>query len=267
MAQIVLLGANVGTAVTAWIVSTGIEWLSPLIILAGIVLVSSGSSTAQNGMGTALIGVGLMLLSLHLLSLATEPIRHSPALAAFIGLLDNAWLVAMIFSAGVAFLSSSSLAAVVLILSLASTGVLSAGLTVIALVLGANLGGAVPPVLSRSPAPASTRRVTYGNLIVRAAGCLIALPLAGYLGAFLHDLPSRRPNARRCPSRLQSPAGCRRLAAVAAARRMMTRLVPDEPQSRRRPEISRPASAMTPVVALANATREVLGIGDLIERC
>ena len=38
MAQIVLLGANVGTAITAWIVATGIEWLSPLLILVGIVL-------------------------------------------------------------------------------------------------------------------------------------------------------------------------------------------------------------------------------------
>ena len=37
MAQIVLLGANVGTAVTAWLVATGIEWLSPLLILIGLV--------------------------------------------------------------------------------------------------------------------------------------------------------------------------------------------------------------------------------------
>jgi phosphate:Na+ symporter len=57
MAQIVLLGANVGTAVTAWIVATGIEWLSPLVILAGIVLYRSGSTGRQGG-GTALIGIG-----------------------------------------------------------------------------------------------------------------------------------------------------------------------------------------------------------------
>src|SRR6478609_1725811 len=56
MAQIVLLGANVGTAVTAWIVATGIEWLSPLLILTGIVLYRSGSTGRQGG-GTALIGI------------------------------------------------------------------------------------------------------------------------------------------------------------------------------------------------------------------
>ncbi len=65
MAQIVLLGANVGTAVTAWIFATGVAWLSPLLILSGIVL-RKGNSNARQGGGTALVGVGLMLLSLHL---------------------------------------------------------------------------------------------------------------------------------------------------------------------------------------------------------
>ena len=105
MAQIVLLGANVGTAVTAWIVSTGIEWISPLLVLVGIVFYRRASTVAK-GIGAATIGVGLMLLSLHLLSLATEPLRHSPALGAFIQLLDNAWVVAMLFSAILATLSS-----------------------------------------------------------------------------------------------------------------------------------------------------------------
>ncbi|HEX2146081.1 MAG TPA: Na/Pi symporter, partial [Pseudorhizobium sp.] len=124
MAQIVLLGANVGTAVTAWIVATGIQWLSPLLILGGVVL-QRGSSSARKGGGAALVGVGLMLLSLHLLSAATEPMRDSPALAAFVRLLDGAWPVAFALTAVLAVLSSSSLAVVVLVLSLASTGVLS----------------------------------------------------------------------------------------------------------------------------------------------
>jgi len=265
MAQIVLLGANVGTAVTAWIVSTGIEWLSPLIILAGIVLYRR-SPTAQKGMGNALIGVGLMLLSLHLLSLATDPIRHSPALAAFIGLLDNAWVVAMILAAVLAALSSSSLAVVVLIMSIAATGALSPGLTV-ALVLGANLGGAVPPVLSTLSAPATTRRVTYGNLIVRAAGCLIALPLAGYLGTFLQDLPfspAKMPVDVHLAFNVILAAIAWPLSPVLS--RMMTRLVPDDPKGDDGAKFLDPRALETPVVALANATREVLGIGDLIEK-
>ena len=265
MAQIVLLGANVGTAVTAWIVATGIEWLSPLVILAGIVLYRSGSTGRQGG-GAALIGIGLMLLSLHLLSAATEPMRQSPALAAFVGLLDNAWPVALAFSAGIAFISSSSLAAVVLILSLASTGILSADLIII-LVLGANLGGAIPPVVASLSGPASAKRVTLGNLIVRAVGCLIALPLAGYGAKLLEMLPLT-------PAKLPVDAhlGFNLILAAFAwpfsrlLSRLMLRLVPEEAQADNAPKYLDSQELATPVVALASATRETLGVGDLIER-
>ena len=265
MAQIVLLGANVGTAVTAWIVASGIEWLSPLVILAGIVLYRSGS-TARQGGGTALIGIGLMLLSLHLLSSATEPTRQSPALAAFIGLLDNAWPVALAFSAGIAFTSSSSLAGVVLILSLASTGILSAGL-IIVLVLGANLGGAIPPVVSSLSGPPSARRLTLGNLIVRAIGCAVALPLTGYGAEILEMLPLS-------PAKLPVDVhlGFNLILAVLAwpfsrlLSKLMLRLVPEEVQADHAPKYLDPSELSTPVVALASATRETLGVGDLIER-
>ncbi|PYE37303.1 phosphate:Na+ symporter [Rhizobium sp. PP-WC-1G-195] len=265
LAQIVLLGANIGTAVTAWIVSTGIEWLSPLLILSGTVLYR-GKHGGRQGGGTALIGIGLMLLSLHLLGLATEPMRASPALAAFIGLLDGAWLVALIFSAVLAFVSSSSLAIVVLILSLASTGILSPGLIVV-LVLGANLGGAIPPFVATLNGPPAARRVTLGNLIVRTCGCLIALPLAG-IGA---DLLGRLPLP---PEKLPVDAHLifNILLAIAAwpfARSLsilMMRMVPDQPERENAPKFLDDHELSTPVVALTSATREVLGVGDLIER-
>jgi phosphate:Na+ symporter len=265
MAQIVLLGANVGTAVTAWIVATGIEWLSPLIILSGIVLYRRSSST-QQGAGTALIGIGLMLLSLQLLSMATAPMRESPALGAFIGLLDGALPVALIFSAVLAFVSSSSLAVVVLILSLASTGILSPALAIV-LVLGANLGGAVPPVVATLSGPATARRVTLGNLIVRGIGCLIALPLAGYAGELLQSLPLS-------PAKLPVDAHLFFNIALALVAwpfstlisRLMLRLVADDPKTEDGAKFLDKQALGTPVVALASATREVLGVGDLIER-
>ena len=95
MAQVVLLGANVGTAMTAWIVALGLAWLSPLLLLSGVAI-GRGGSSARKGAGAALVGVGLMLLSLHLIGAATEPLRASAALSAFLALLDTAWPVALV---------------------------------------------------------------------------------------------------------------------------------------------------------------------------
>ncbi len=265
MAQIVLLGANVGTAVTAWIVSAGVEWLAPLVLFLGMILYRS-QAMARRGGGLALVGIGLMLTSLHLLGAATEPMRESPALAAFFGLLANAWPVALALSAGVAFVSSSSLAAVVLILSLASTGALPLSL-IIVLVLGANLGGAIPPVIASLAAPAAVRRITLGNLLVRAIGCVIALPLAGFAGELMAMLPLS-------PEKLPVDAhlGFNILLAILAApfsralSNLMARLVREEARAESGPRFLDERELATPVVVLASATREVLAVGDLIER-
>ncbi len=265
MAQLVLLGANVGTAVTAWIVAIGIDWLSPLIILSGVVLHRTGRSSARQGAGSALVGIGLMLLSLHLLGLATEPMRSSPALGAFLELLDGALPVALIFAAVLAFVSSSSLAIVVLILSLASTGNLSSSL-IIALVLGANLGGAIPPVIATLSSPAPARRVTVANLVVRAIGCLIALPVAGTAAELLRAFPI--PAGKL-------PVDIHLLFNIALAilawpfsnwlSSWMIKLIPDEKNNEAGPHYLDDNTLGTPVIALSGATREVLRVGDIIE--
>jgi phosphate:Na+ symporter len=265
MAQIVLLGANVGTAVTAWLVATGIESVSPLVILVGVVLYRSGGSSARQGFGSALVGIGLMLLSLHLLSLATEPMRLSPALAAFLTLLDGAWPAALAFSTLLAIVSSSSLAVVVLILSLTAMGILSPALTVV-LVLGANLGGAVPPVIATLKAAAPARRVTLGNLIVRGAGCLVVLPFADEVAGWLALLPLP---AAKLPVDIHLAFNL----AVALVlwplsgplSRLMERLVPDDKRPETGPRYLDETALSSPIVALSGATREVLRVGDLIE--
>jgi phosphate:Na+ symporter len=266
MAQVVLLGANVGTAVTAWIVATGVDWLSPLLILGGVMLYRAGRSSAKQGAGTALVGIGLMLLSLHLLGLATEPMRQSPALAAFLTMLDTAWPVALLFAAAMAFISSSSLAVVVLILSLSAAGILSSGLT-IALVLGANLGGAIPPFIATLSASASARRVTAGNLAVRAIGCAIALPLAAPVAEFLQTLslsPAKLPVDIHLLFNIALAIAAWPFSSLLSG--AMLRLIPDEPRAETGPLYLDDRALTTPVIALSGATREVLRVGDLIER-
>jgi phosphate:Na+ symporter len=265
MAQIVLLGANVGTAATAWIVSLGIGWFSPLLILVGVCL-GRGASNARKGGGTALVGVGLMLLSLHLIGAATEPVRASAALSAFLAMLESAWPVALVFAAMLSVLASSSLAVVVLILSLSAGGTISSGLIVV-LVLGANLGGAVPPVFATLRAPVSARRVTIGNLIVRAVGCLVALPLAGYFGHLLDLLPlahAKLPVDAHLMFNLV--LACLAWSLSRPLSRLMVRLLPEPVVVPDGAKFLDAEKLATPVAALAGASREALHVGDLIER-
>jgi phosphate:Na+ symporter len=191
--------------------------------------------------------------------------RDSPALAAFLGMLDSAWPVALLISAGLAFASSSSLAVVMLVLSLSSAGILTVGLTV-ALVLGANLGGAIPPVMATLASAPSARRVTLGNLVIRAAGCLIALPLTSLSVEFLQSLPLPRQNL---------PVDIHLAFNLAVAilawpfsgllSQLMVRFIPDAETEESGPRYLDESALHTPVMALSGATREVLRVGDLVE--
>jgi phosphate:Na+ symporter len=262
MAQIVLLGANVGTALTAWVVSSGAGALTPALLLTGYAL-SRRKGPVLAGTGRALIGVALMLLSLSLLDHAAAPLRESPLLAAFLPMLDQAWPVALLLAAGLAFACSSSLAAVLLVLSLG----LPAGLTVV-LVLGANLGGAVVPVMLTAALGAPARRVAVGNLVIRAIGCLIALPFAGWIGPALQRVPlpwTGLAVEAHLAFNLTLALLIWPFAGLIA--RILDHLVAsDESQAEPGPLWLDEAALDTPILALTGAAREVLAIGDTVER-
>lgn len=262
MAQIVLLGANVGTALTAWVVSSGAGALTPVLLVTGYAL-SKRSGPMLAGTGRGLMGVGLMLLSLTLLDLAAAPVRESPLLAAFLPMLDQAWPVAVLMAAGLAFACSSSLAAVLLVLSLG----LPAPLTVV-LVLGANLGGAVVPVVLTKGLAAPARRVAMGNLVIRAIGCIIALPFAGWIGPALQQVPLPWTGLA-----VEAHLAFNLALAVliwpfaGLITRGLERLVAsDDREAEPGPLWLDDAALDTPLVALTGAAREVLAIGDTVER-
>ncbi|CAH1652950.1 Na/Pi cotransporter family protein [Chelatococcus asaccharovorans] len=189
MAQAIMLGANVGTSLVTRILAFDVRWLAPLLIAAGVVLFTLCEAKPNKGIARAVLGLGLMLLSLHLLGQSTEPMRQSQVLKALMASLDAVPVLAVVVAAVLAIAASSSLAVVLLIMSLAATGTVQPELG-IALVLGANLGGAVPPVLATLGDSPLARRVTLGNLAARLIGCAIVLPFAGQAVAILSGLVS-----------------------------------------------------------------------------
>ncbi|MDE3240853.1 MAG: Na/Pi cotransporter family protein [Paracoccaceae bacterium] len=265
-AQIVLLGANLGTALTAWFVSAGITAISPVLIAAGYVLRRRHNPQAT-GLGLALIGVGVLLLAVTLLETASAPMRDSPALAAFLGLLGGALPVAFAVAAALAALCASSLAVIVLLLPLAAHGSLTPALSV-AMVLGANFGGAIPPVLATAKAGAAARRVTLGNLAVRGIGCVIALPLAGVIGGALLQQGAGAAGLPVAAHLAFNVALALVIAPFAGALGVaMARAVPDDPVADAdRPRWLDDAALSQPELALTGASREALAIGDIVER-
>jgi phosphate:Na+ symporter len=266
MAQAVMLGANVGTALVAQVLSLDLHWLAPVAILFGVV-VGSGRSRRRRGLGDIAIGVGLMLLSLRLMAEATAPMQHSSAVALFFSLLGDAPVVAIGAAAALAVASASSLAVVLLVMSLAAAGGIDAELCLL-LVAGANVGGAVTPIIALARETVTGRRVAVGNLAVRGLGALLLLLTAPWISLQLPadaDLARVTVLAHLAFNLVLSAVF---LPAIGMLDRLLARVLPEQAsrEAARGPRYLDDKALLDPASAMAAAIRETLHVGDLVEK-
>jgi phosphate:Na+ symporter len=262
----IMLGADVGTSLVAKLLSFDVGPVSALLVLVGFVMFRAGEGKIRH-LARILVGLGLMLLSLRLLNLASVPLRQSAQMRLILHDLDGAWMVGMVLAAAVAMLAHSSIATILLILPLASAGdfSLSFGL---ALILGANLGSALPPVLETSKDTPVVRRPPVGNALMRLTGCLLALPFLGYAADFLpHIEASRAAQLIDAHIIFNFVLATVFLPLVGFVARLVERQLPDEPQENDPGQVRYldEAALSAPAVAIGAATRETLRIGDVIE--
>lgn len=182
----VMLGADVGTSMMVVVFSFDLSWLSPLLIFVGVVMFISRQNTMPGRIGRVLIGLGLITLALQLIVGATKPLTASPAVRALLVALPNEILLDILVGALLTVMAYSSLAIVLLIATLAASGLLPAPVA-LGLVLGANIGSAMLGLIATSNATRAARRLPLGNLIFKVCGAAIAIPLLPQAHILLQD--------------------------------------------------------------------------------
>ena len=276
----VMLGANVGTAIIAKALSFDVSWLAPLLLLAGYLAFRRAPKGRAKQLGRVGIGLGLMLLALQGMTAALQPsavpatgplldlLAADPMLRAALQALTDDPLLDLVVAALVTYLAHSSVAAVLLLATLSASGALGP-VAALAMVLGANLGGALPPVLESDASSPANRRVPVGNLLFRAAGCFMLLPLLRPIAAVWWGwFPD--PRAAITSFHLCFNLGLALVCVgwLRATGRLLTRLFPTPPDPA--DQLGRPlfldgAALETPYLALSNAAREILRMGDLVD--
>lgn len=263
---VVMLGANVGTTLIVQVMSFDIAIVAPVLILVGTAMHKRSDDVRYKNLGRVGIGLGLMLLALHLLVLTMAPMENARILKEGMQALSGEPVIALLVAALLTWVCHSSVAVVLLIVSLATGGVVDAP-GALALVLGANLGGTLPALLEAHTPVA--RRLPLGNLLVRAFGCLVCLPLLHPLAhwlAALGDSPARI--AVNFHTAFNLALALLFILPVERFAQLLVRLQPEPP---------RPADPGLPVyldeaaldsasVALVNATRESMRMADTVEK-
>ncbi|MDQ0141054.1 Na/Pi cotransporter family protein [Cupriavidus necator] len=264
----IMLGANVGTALMVQVFSLDLSWLSPLLIFVGVICHLTWKGSKPGHVGRVLIGLGLITLALELISIATRPVVQAAGVKVLFASLTGDSGLDMLVGAFLTILCYSSLAVVLFCGALASAGVVSIHVA-LALVLGANLGSGISALLTTSGNNQPGKRVTLGNLLSRLLGCLIALPLLSQAEELL-ALVDQDPQRLIVNFHLLFNVGLAvlLLGATAPLARLCERVLPgrNTGDSQVTPRHLDTAALSTPALALSNAAREVLRIGDRIEQ-
>lgn len=263
----IVLGADVGTSMMARLLSVDISWLSPLLLVTGIAMRLSGKASLRGRAGEVVVGLGLITLALQLIRLYAAPLLHADLVRAIFTSLGHDALLAVVIGALLALLAYSSLAAVLLTATLAMGGVIAPE-TALPLVLGANLGSGLIACLANSASVPAARRVSLANLLFRIAGILVFLPLLDSVPPLLAGIGSSAATmAIDFHMAFNLTLAATLIWFVRPVASLCTRWLPDahrEAETRGARYLSQ-GDLQHPSVALGNATREVVRIGDVIE--
>ena len=264
----IMLGANIGTTLIVQVFSFDMTIVFPVLIAVGVFAFRRGRGTRFQDLGRVAIGVGLMLLALSLLGAAIAPGENSTTVRALLAALTREPLLNVAIAAALTFAAHSSVVVVLTVMSFAASGLIGPEAT-LAMVIGANLGSALNPVLEASGGDPVRLRIPLGNLATRVVGAIIALPFLGPIADWLGAIDPG-------PSRLAANFHTAFNLAVALLfigllpwmAKLLVRFLPEKPAS------SDPAKPLyldsgaigTPAVALANAARETLRMADVVEK-
>ncbi len=193
----IIMGSNVGTTVTSWVLSlSGIEGdslivmllkptgFSPILAFVGIVLYMFVKNDRAKGIGTIMLGFALLMTGMSTMSDAMAPLADMPAFQELF-LKFEMPLLGMLFGAALTALIQSSSASVGILQALSLTGSITIG-SALPIILGQNIGTTVTAMLSSIGANKSARRTAMVHLYFNVIGSLLFMVIFYVVNAVMH---------------------------------------------------------------------------------
>jgi phosphate:Na+ symporter len=264
----IMLGANVGTTLIVQILSFNISAAAPVLFIVGLLAFRAGARTRVKDLGRVAIGLGLMLLALHILLDTLAPAEAAPGVRVLLNAITGDPVLCVLVAAGLTWAAHSSVATVLLIMSLAYSHFVTPA-AALALVLGANLGSAINPVVEGGHRDdLASYRLPVGNLLNRLIGVVLFAPFLQPIADLLHAV---QPDMAKMTAEFHVAFNVVLAAAFIGllgplswwlARAFPVRKPSNDPSA---PRYLDENLLETPSLALADASRETLRMGDMVE--
>ena len=193
----VIMGSNIGTTLTAWILSlAGIEsdtvWLrllkpesfSPVVAFIGIMLIMVSKDNRRRSAGSIMVGFAVLMYGMELMSDSVSPLADMPQFSAILTAFTNP-ILGVIVGAVFTGVIQSSAASVAILQALSLTGSITYGMA-LPIIMGQNIGTCVTALLSSIGVNRNARRVAVVHISFNLIGTLVFLVLFFGADLFLH---------------------------------------------------------------------------------
>lgn len=193
----IIMGANIGTTMTAWILSlSGIEGESffvqmlkptsftPILALVGIVLMMTGKDDKKKDIGNILLGFAVLMFGMEAMSSAVEPLADVPEFTSLLTKFSNP-LLGLLAGAVLTAIIQSSSASVGILQALSVTGGFTFG-SVIPIILGQNIGTCATALISSVGGNRGAKRTAFVHLYFNIIGSIVFLLLYYILNGIIH---------------------------------------------------------------------------------
>jgi phosphate:Na+ symporter len=265
----VILGADIGTTITAQLIAFKLTNYALLVVAAGFALRMFSKEDSHKNMGEALLGFGVLFFGMHLMSDAMHPLRTYEPFIGALAQLENPLigiLVGTLFTALIQ--SSSAFTGIVIVLASQGALTLEAG---IPLILGANIGTCVTAGLSCLNTSREAKRVALAHVLFKFIGVLLFvfwIPIFSDLVRWVSvgaEMPRMIANAHTLFNVGFSLAF---LPFLGLFNKLVMKLLPDQPENDERTYRVRHldvSQLTTPATAIALALSEIRRVGQTLQ--
>jgi phosphate:Na+ symporter len=262
----VILGADIGTTVTVQLLAFNLLGFAPLVVFVGWLLYASFGGGTAKYVGQAVLGFGLLFLGMKLIADGTVPLKQSQLATDVFQALVGQPLLLLLLAAVFSGIVRSSAATIGIALGFATGGLMNLD-GAMPIIFGANVGTAATALVAAVGANAEARRVAAAHAIFKVVGVLLFLPFSVAFADLVRQTtsdPARQiANAH---SLFNLILALLFLPFTRIAADVITRLIPDTGRRDVGARYLNPNVLDTPAVALGQAVREVLRMGDLVVR-
>ena len=282
----IIMGANIGTTVTVYLIGFSLADYSLPIIFVGALMYLFAKKSKTNYIGQVILGFGMLFYGMDVMGDGLRPLAYTEAFSQLMIQVDNNSLVGILIGLGLTAIVQSSSATIGVLQELAYQGAMSYN-QAIPILFGDNIGTTVTAILAGFGGSIEAKRASLVNLIIKILGTVVFLPLflVGVLPFIVEHVTDilfffvGGWDGINVKMQIAQTHGVfnvlntfLQLPFVAVLASIVSKIIPDNSSEESKedalykPLYLEPLLLNNPPVALANATRELLHMGDLARK-